>query len=73
VKIRVLHRYYGCETGCCGHVLEIDGEEVEGSFDFWHPDEYGFSEDIQDFILARVPKECHDNIDWDSIEIVGGC
>lgn len=36
MKIRVLHAYYGCDTGCCGHILEIDGEEDRSSFTFSH-------------------------------------
>lgn len=65
MKIRVLHAYYGCDTGCCGHILEIDDEEVEGSFDFGHPDNL---EELRAYILEHVPKECHDSIDWPSVE-----
>lgn len=34
-RIVVLHRPYGCETGCCGHVVEVDG--TEGGFYWDHP------------------------------------
>jgi hypothetical protein len=68
MKIRVLHAYYGCDTGCCGHILEIDDEEVEGSFVFSHPDDL---EVLRAYILKHVPKECHESIDWPSIELVG--
>lgn len=41
MKVRVYHRAYGCETGCCGHVVEVkkDGGEWEGvgDFNFDHP------------------------------------
>lgn len=35
-RIIILHRSYGCDTGCCGHVIEIDGKET-GGFEFGHP------------------------------------
>jgi len=37
-RIIVTHTSYGCDTGCCGHVVEIDGE-IAGRFAFGH-DEY---------------------------------
>ena len=66
MKIRVLHTYYGCETGCCGHILEVDDEELEGSFEFGHPTD---RDELRDYILEHIPKECHDSIDWPSIEV----
>lgn len=68
MKIRVLHAYYGCDTGCCGHIIEIDDEEIGGSFEFGHPES---KEELRQFILEHVPKECHANIDWESVECDG--
>lgn len=65
MKIRVLHSYYGCESGCCGHVVEIDGEQV-GMFDFHHSAET--EEGLRELVLESVPKECHDSIDWSTLE-----
>ena len=73
MKIRVLHAYYGCDTGCCGHILEIDDEEYYASFQFGHADK---SERIDDefkkwvckWVRHYVPKACLDSIDWDSVE-----
>ena len=66
--VRVLHAYYGCDTGCCGHMVEVDGETVSGSFDFGH-----YSKDdeeaLREYVLQHVPKECHDSIDWDTLKI----
>ena len=33
-KLIVMHGYYGCDTGCCGHYIKGDGEY---HFDFEHP------------------------------------
>lgn len=40
--IVVYHDYYGCETGCCGHRIEMSEENepglaIETSFIFDHP------------------------------------
>lgn len=51
-RILVLHKYYGCETGCCGHIVEIDGETV-GGFCFLHP----YGEDRREFIRNLVAQE----------------
>lgn len=74
IKVRVYHSYYGCETGCCGHVIELeDGIKRRSHFEFTHP--YG-AESIKDWarqqaesvIKSRWP-ECLDSIDWESINI----
>ncbi len=42
VRVRVYHSGYGCDTGCCGHVVEItmpDGKE-KTRFEFDHPPYY---------------------------------
>lgn len=76
MKIRVLHAYYGCESGCCGHMLEVDDETVGGSWTFFHaPDEAGPEREqwIRDYVLKHLPKECHDSIDWSTIEVDSSC
>ena len=35
-KVIVYHQFYGCDTGCCGHIVEMDGKRV-GGFEFIHP------------------------------------
>lgn len=37
-KVIVYHRGYGCDTGCCGHVVEVFDDEVvarEGFDPYW--------------------------------------
>ena len=39
-KSYVVHDYYGCDTGCCGHsVIGLDeqGHEIFREFEFAHP------------------------------------
>lgn len=62
-KIIVVHRSYGCDTGCCGHVVEVDGEERQ--FEFSHP----YGQPTPDFVRALVTEVCGEDhvadIDWD--------
>ena len=44
-RVVVLHGGYGCETGCCGHYVEVDGVERRDSFTFSHP----FSDTVQEW------------------------
>ena len=64
-RVVVYHTGYGCDTGCCGHYIELDGKEVIGSFRFDHP----YYEDPLQFARKMIEDEfgidhCHD-LDWD--------
>ena len=42
VKVRVVHDFYGCDSGCCGHKAiaeDATGNECKGSLEFYHPGE----------------------------------
>jgi hypothetical protein len=59
-RIVVFHGYYGCDTGCCGHVIEMDGVE---EFKFEHPWIDGLQgvereQAARQFIIDLVNKEC---------------
>ena len=70
MKIRVYHQLYGCETGCCGHVIEIDDSHKH--FEFIHRydstplEEWAISL-AQHVVRERWP-ECYDSIDWSSVD-----
>lgn len=68
-RIVVLHQGYGCDTGCCGHVVEVDGEQV-GSFDFGHPAYRATPDAVRDYIRDLVTEqygaEHVADIDWDN-------
>lgn len=63
-KVIVYHRNYGCWTGCCGHAVQIDGNEDEEEFQFEHP--YNRSvEDFVRFIVTTTMGSAHvADIDW---------
>lgn len=71
-KVIVYHRGYGCDTGCCGHVVAIErdsGEEDE-TFEFTHP----YGEDRRVFVERVVTEEYGAehvaDIDWENCVVV---
>lgn len=75
LKIRVLHTEYGCDTGCCGHIVEVEdletGKEHQSSFEFTHP----YGEDFKQWAIELAQKyikkkhpHCYDSIDWNTVE-----
>lgn len=78
-RVIVSHEYYGCETGCCGHVVYIDAKigdyEVEGTqvgdFEFMHGR-------VEDDPVAYARKVCEEelgakhcaDLDWDNCVLV---
>lgn len=69
-KIIVLHTQYGCDTGCCGHIIEIDGETPKGGrFSFNHPDSNSESDRkkyAEDLIAQELGAEHVKDLDWEN-------
>jgi len=68
MSLIVLHQSYGCDTGCCGHVVQTEKGEQVGGFHFVHC----YDGDTRAFIENLVRDEGCDpaDIDWDNC-IVG--
>jgi hypothetical protein len=71
-KIIVMHMGYGCDSGCCGHIIEMDERQV-GSFHFDHPTSAA-PEHVRAFVTDLVSSEmgvAHvADIDWDNCIVV---
>lgn len=73
--VRVYHEYYGCDTGCCGHriELEIDGTTAISKFHFSHPygekDHKKWATELAKEEIQRKHPECIETINWDTIEV----
>ena len=67
-KIIVAHRLYGCETGCCGHSIIVDG--IEKRFMFSHPYERDFIEYAKELITDILGEEHVKDLDWDDCIII---
>lgn len=81
MKAIVYHTGYGCDTGCCGHVVSLEdesGNETKHQFEFEHPDgEYrkmtpGEKEKafIRDLVTEVCGAEHVADIDFDECVIV---
>lgn len=81
LAIRVFHAYYGCDSGCCGHHVEVVvsdeeaglGRTVQFPFGLTHPgyqqSNLEFGRDVAEPIIAKNWPECLDSIDWSSIDV----
>lgn len=72
VKVTVLHKYYGCDTGCCGHVVRFPNGKEE--FDFVHADtEDNFKAWAQKHAQEIVTQELGEghvaDLDWKNCDV----
>lgn len=78
-RVVVLHTTYGCDTGCCGHVIQIDGVEKFRTFDFGHPSLCGVTdkadrdriarEYAEDMVRHELGEDHIKDLDWDGCQI----
>ena len=68
-KIVVFHTFHGCETGCCGHVVIVDGASRRLRFD--HPDD---ADQMRTWVEDLVTREGCDpaDLDWDHCLVMDG-
>jgi len=72
--VRVFHSLYGCDTGCCGHRVEIkdDGGNVNSAFEFTHPwseDVAGWARSVAEDVIGREWPDCLASIDWSTLDV----
>lgn len=66
-KVIVFHEGYGCDTGCCGHRIEM-GDQTD--FEFVHPhgeEPHAYAERLVTEIFGA---EHVKDLDWDNCVIV---
>lgn len=73
MKVTVFHTHYRCDSGCCGHQVELE-DGTKFGFDFDHPsDSTDTKEWALEFAKAAVLVEYGKNhivdLDWDSCAI----
>lgn len=72
-RVVVYHSYYGCDTQCCGHVVEVDGDKSVYRFDFGHPrlDTDESKREFAEMLIRRELGEEHvADLDWENSWIV---
>ena len=68
MKVVVFHQGYGCDTGCCGHIVELeDGTE---RFEFTHPYGQDSRAFVEELVIETFGKEHVAGIDWENCIIV---
>lgn len=74
MRIVVYHAMYGCDTGCCGHVVELGDDE---RFVFEHPyGIYGSKSEAtkrafaERLVRATFGEEHVRDLDWENCQIV---
>ncbi len=69
MKLLILHSYYGCDSGCCGHRVETeDGDPRKFSFEFHHPSDSD-DEAYRAFAVEMVGEENIADVDFEHSEI----
>ena len=73
MTVRVYHSGYGCDTGCCGHIVELNGER-QYDFDFGHPDSNSdedrkkYARAFAEEVIKKEHPECLPSIDWATLD-----
>ena len=71
-KVVVYHGYYGCGTGCCGHYMSVNEEDI-GGMSFSHP--YGTDpkewalEFAKQRILSKFGPDHTVDLDWENCHV----
>lgn len=64
MRIVVYHKRYGCETGCCGHSVRMEGGREEFMFDHpYNADPRKFAEDL---VREVFGEEHTKDLDWEN-------
>lgn len=70
---------YGCDTGCCGHIVEVvsdDKSKCESRFSFNHPysfrgyGEEGYQQWAEQLIIDEFGTDHGLDLDWDNCLVV---
>ena len=69
--IVVYHASFGCDTGCCGHRIEMDGESPPGGFwegyTFSHPyDSKDARQWAEEWVTDVYGAEHVKDLDWEN-------
>lgn len=70
MRIVVYHGSYGCETGCCGHWVQLDGGREHHTFDHPWKEEDDFFAYAQQAIRETFGEAHVADLDWDNSIIV---
>jgi hypothetical protein len=73
MKLIVYHSWYGCETGCCGHIVEStenSDHKLLHKFHFDHPSGDDFKKFAEDLVRNQYGEKHVKDLDWENCKIV---
>jgi hypothetical protein len=65
----VYHEFYGCDSGCCGHVVKAADEFSQSHFNFVHPYGEDQLEFARELVREQFGEEHVADLDWDNCVI----
>jgi len=67
MKVIVYHSVYGCESGCCGHTVELQHEDGkrQHQFKFSHPYGEDTIEYAKELVRETFGEEHTKDLDWE--------
>lgn len=68
MRVVVFHSSYGCDTGCCGHVVELD--DGQRQFVFTHPYDEAPLDFAKELVEETFGEEHVADLDWEACMIV---
>lgn len=69
-RIVVYHTLYGCESGCCGHTVEIEGTS---QFEFSHPNGQHPIKFAKDLVRKIFGEDHVKDLDWENCVVIDDC
>lgn len=70
-KIVVYHTTFGCDTGCCGHAVSVDGDRKVFEFDW--PNGKDSLEFAKELVADALGEEHVKDLDWPNSFVVDQC
>jgi len=81
-RIIVFHSYYGCDTGCCGHTVELKNDDgtTKEHFEFGGPS-YNFAtkeaqsaiDFAKELVRDHFGEEHVKDLDWEHCNVLEDC
>ena len=71
MRIDVYHSTYGCDTGCCGHVIEMTKDNGDTTYEFRFTHDYDGEglKFAQDLVRDEFGEEHVADLDWESCQL----
>ena len=72
MKVTVYHSYFNCESGCCGHTVELredNGAFKKSKFKFTHPYGKDEKEFVKELVTTEFGADHVADVDWENVDV----